>query len=108
MFHDRESNNKINKINESALRIIHKDNNSNFEKLLSKSDLVSVHQRNLQLLLTKIYKTVNYLNPIFMGEEFVAKDVQYNLRGYNSPVLPSVNNSLHGVNNVRFIGKSLW
>ena len=57
MFHDRKMNNKSNKIHERALRIIHKDSTSNFEELLIKSNSVSVHQRNLQLLLTEIYKT---------------------------------------------------
>ena len=80
MFHDRKSNNKINKIHERALRIIHKDSTSNFEELLIKSNSASVHQRNLQLLLTEIYKTVNNLNPSFMAEVFVTKDVPYNLR----------------------------
>ena len=36
MFHDKASNNKINKINERTLRIIHKDSTSNFQELLSK------------------------------------------------------------------------
>ena len=43
MFHDRKSNNKINKIHERALRIIHKNSTSNFEELLIKSNSVSVH-----------------------------------------------------------------
>ena len=72
MFHDRKSYNKINKIHERALRIIHKDSTSNFESLLIKNNSVSIHQRNLQLLLIEIYKTVNNLNPSFMAEVFVA------------------------------------
>ena len=71
MFHDRKSYNKINKIHERALRIIHKDSTSYFESLLIKSNSVSIHQRNLQLLLSEIYKTVNNLSPSFMAEVFV-------------------------------------
>ena len=41
IFHDRKSYNKINKIHERALRIIHKDSTSNFENLLIKSNSVS-------------------------------------------------------------------
>ena len=58
MFHDRASNNKINKVHERALRTIHKGSTSNFQELLNKSDSVSVHQINLQLLQTEIYKAV--------------------------------------------------
>ena len=72
MFHERKSNNKINKIHERALRIIHKDSTSNFEELLVKINSVSVHQRNLQLLLTEIYKTrtVIKLESVFYGGSF--------------------------------------
>ena len=94
MFHDRASNNKINKIHERALRIIHKDSTSNFQELLNKSNSVSVHQRNLQLLLTEIYKTVHNLNPTFMTQVFEEKDVPYNLRESNSLTLPKAKTTL--------------
>ena len=86
MFHDKASNNKINKIHERTLRIIHKDSTSNFQELLSKRNSVSVHQRNLQLLLTEIYETVHNLNlnPTFMTQVFEEKDVPYNFRENNS------------------------
>ena len=108
MFRDRKSNNKINTIHERALRIIHKDSTSNFEELLIKSNSVSVHQRNLQLLLTEIYKTVNNLNPSFMAEVFVTKDVPYNLRGSNNLALPRARTNLYGIDTIRFVGQQLW
>ena len=79
VFHDKESYNKINKIYERALKIIHRDSTSNFEGLLIKSNSVSVHQRNLQLLLIEIYKTINNLNPSFMAEVIAINFVPYNL-----------------------------
>ena len=66
MFHDRNLNNKINRIHERALRIAYKDNVSTFEKLLEMDNSVTVHQRNLQLLMVEIYKTKYNLNPSFM------------------------------------------
>ena len=68
MFHDRNVNNKINKIHQRALRIAFKDTSSNFEELLIKAASVTIHQKNLLLLTTEIYKTKNDLNPKFMGE----------------------------------------
>ena len=56
MFHDRNLNNKTNRIHERALRIAYKDNVSTFEKLLEMDNSVTVHQRNLQLLMVEIYK----------------------------------------------------
>ena len=94
MFHDRKSYNKMNKIHERALRIIHKDITSNFECLLIKSNSMSVHQRNLQLLLIEIYKSINNLNPSFMAEVFVINVGPYNLRSSTNLVLPKARTNL--------------
>ena len=57
MFHDRNLNAKVNRIHERALRIVYKDTHADYEALLELDNAVSVHQRNLQYLMTKIYKT---------------------------------------------------
>ena len=108
MFHNRKSYNKINKIHERALRTIHKDSTSNFESLLIKSNSVSIHQSNFQLLLIKLYKTVNNLNPSFMAEVFVNNVVPYNLRGSTNLVLPKARTNLYGIDTLRFFGLKLW
>ena len=80
MFHDRNSNTKINRIQGRALRIAYKDNTSNFETLLEKDNSISVHQKNLQLLMIEIFKTKNQLNPPLMLEIFEEKALPYQLR----------------------------
>ena len=49
MFHDREANVKLNKVFERAMRIACNDSGNNFA---NKS--LTIHQRNLQLLMTNI------------------------------------------------------
>ena len=105
MFHGRKSYNKISKIHERALRIIHKDSTSNFEGVLIKSNSVSVHQRNLQLLLIENYKTINNLNPSFMAEVFTTNVVPYNLCGSTNLVLPKARTNLYGIDTIRFCRK---
>ena len=39
--------------------------------LLQKDGSIAVHQKNLQNLMTEIYKTTNQINPAYMGEIFV-------------------------------------
>ena len=48
-------NNKICSLHERALRK-YGDNNPSFQSLLEKDSFVSIYQRNLQLLTTKIFK----------------------------------------------------
>ena len=73
MFCDRALNNKVNHIHERALRITYKDMTSDFDTMLVRDNAVPIHIRNLQLLMTEIYKTKWELNPSFMKEIFVEK-----------------------------------
>ena len=66
MFCDRTLNNKVNRIHERALRITYKDMRSDFDTMLLRDNAVPIHIRNLQLLMTEIYKTKWELNPSFM------------------------------------------
>ena len=57
MSHSRTMNNRINKIHEKTLRLVYKDEkNLSLDDLLKKDKSVSIHQRNLQILATEIFK----------------------------------------------------
>ena len=79
IFHSRKINNRINSLHERALRVVYRDYNVTFSELLSKDKSVTVHQINLQLLATEVFKTKNELNPKIMEEIFTFKNVDYNL-----------------------------
>ena len=70
MFSAKDANNKIEKLHKRTLQIIHSDYDSalNYEDLLLRDDSVTIHQRNLQFLMTEIFKTIHGLNPSFMKE----------------------------------------
>ena len=55
MFHSRNLNNKINRLNERCLRIIYNDKHSNFEKLLNEDNSVSTHYKNIHALAIRLY-----------------------------------------------------
>ena len=56
MFHSRRLNNRINHIHERALRIIYQDFSSSFKELLRKDSSLTIHKRNLKLLVTECLK----------------------------------------------------
>ena len=74
MFHSRQLNNQINKIQERAFRLVYKDNKLTFDDLLKLDSSVTVHQRNLQILATEIFKVKNSLAPEIMTEVFEIKE----------------------------------
>ena len=84
MFHSRHLNNKINKIHERALRIAYKDYESSFSTLLERDTSVTIHSRNLQILMTEMFQTKENLSPPFMKEIFLGRNITYNLRHNNN------------------------
>ena len=61
MFHSRELNSQINKLHERALRIVNQDYVSSFTELLEKDKSMTIHNRNIQLLATELFKVKNGL-----------------------------------------------
>ena len=108
MFHSRQLNKKINKIQERALRIIYKDAESTYSELLEKDCAVTIHTKNLQLLMTEMYKTINDLNPSFMKEIFCENECNYSLRNNVEFVQSRVRSVGNGTECVRFKGPQLW
>ena len=68
MFSSKESNTKIEKLRKRALQIIHDDFSSPYETLLLYDNSTTIHERDLQLLMSEILKTINNENPPFMKE----------------------------------------
>ena len=56
MFLSRKLNERINQIHEKVLRIVYKDFNSSFQELLIENNVLNIHHRNLQKLVTEILK----------------------------------------------------
>ena len=84
MFHSRDLNNKIDSLHERALRITYGDRSSSFEDLLKKDNSVSIHYRNIQVLVTELFKVKNNVAPEIMKELFAPKMNHYDLRNNSS------------------------
>ena len=80
MFHSRQLINRITKIQERASRLIYKDSKLTFDDLLKLDNSVTIHQQNLQILATEIFKVKNSLAPEIITEVFEIKEARYNLR----------------------------
>ena len=56
MCHSRTLNNKINRIQQRALRKVYNDYKSNFKELLERDHFFTIHERNIQYLAIETYK----------------------------------------------------
>ena len=63
---------RINKIHERALRLIYRsDSKLTFKELLEKNKTVSIHQKNLQVLATEIFKAKLNISPAILKKTFL-------------------------------------
>ena len=108
MFHSRKLNNRIKRLHERALRTVYKDFNLSFEELLSKDKSVTIHQRNIQKLVTEIFKVKAGLAPEIMKEVFDFVDPPYNLRNNHKFNLRVPNTNRYGIETASYIGPKLW
>ena len=109
MFHSRTLNNRINKIHERALRLFCKSETFlSFDDLLKRNKSVNIHQKNLQLLATEIYKTKNDLEPKIMKDTFHFIQKPYNLR--NDPELQRRRNRTvyYGTESISSLAPKIW
>ena len=77
MIHSDKLNSRINNIHERSLRIVFRDYKSTFQQLLKQNKSVSIHQINLRILTTDIFKTKNVLNTEFKGYVFIFKSLTF-------------------------------
>ena len=109
MFHSRELNNRINRIHERALRLVYQDNSLSFAELLEKDNSVTIHQRNLQVLATEIFKLKNGLAPEIMKEVFEIQNPAYNFRSEATHFKrENVKTTHYGIQSVRYLGPKIW
>ena len=81
MFHIRKMEHSIKRIHKRALNIFHEDSHDHaFQELLAKDKSVSVHQKNLQLLATEIFKSQTGVSRKLMNDILRFVERPYNLR----------------------------
>ena len=107
MFHNRTLNNRINRFHGRAIRIVYRDKTSNFTELLQK-DNVAVHQRNLQVLVSEVYKVKMVLTPQLVKELFPLSTHACNMRSTYEFKLENVKTFHYGTKSFSLLGPKIW
>ena len=109
MFHSRKLNSRVNKLHERALRIVYQDYASSFTELLEKDNSTTIHNRNIQLLATELFKVKNGLSPPFMNKIFVENAQHYyDLRKKAEFKRTNVKTVYNGTETLTFLGPRIW
>ena len=108
MFHSRKLNERINNIHGRALRIVYKDFNSSFQELLIEDNSLNIHHRNLQKLVTEIFKVKNVLSPELMNDVFEFIEKPYSLRTTLHFRSRKIRTAKYGIETPFYLGHKLW
>ena len=86
MLHSRKLNNRINNIHERALRLTYNDSQSSFKEIFGKDHCVTVHHKNLQVLVTDVFKVKRDIDLDIMKDVFELKKT-HAIYGQNQIIL---------------------
>lgn len=109
-FASKKSVNKIESIQQRALRFLLNDQDSSYEELLKKSFKSTMTVQRFRILCIEIYKTINSLNPEYMKDIFIR---QTNTRvrrkqNENNLIVPRKNTVKFGTNSLSSLGPKIW
>ena len=76
--------------------------------LLEKYGQKTLHFRRIKAIACEVFKSINDLNPTFMKEYMIPKEVPYDFRDDNKLVLPHFNTLTYGRNTFKYYGPHIW
>ena len=110
MNHNRSLNNNINKIHERALRKVYRDKKATFQELLENDNNVTVHVKNLQVLVAEMYKVENNCSPEIMRKVFPIDESisEYDLINTSDFVARRIKTVRYGSESLPYLRPRLW
>ena len=109
MFCSRQSNNLINRVNERGLKLTYRnETNKEFQQILRRKIEPTIHHKNLQVLMTEVYKIVNGIAPPIMNSLFNFRANIHNIRNFQEIFTESRKTVRHDIETVTYRAPFLW
>ena len=108
MCHSRTINNEINHLHERCLRVIYNDKISSFKELLERDGSVPIHNRNLQILTTGMFKVYNNIALSIFTQIFNKRNPNYQLRHTSHYSIPPGRSVYDGTERLLFLSSKIW
>ena len=100
--------NKMEKIQERALRFINNDSTSPLKTLLVMANTSPLHVRRMKTIVSEVYKIVNNLSPSYIQDLVQMKVSNYDFRNKHTAVVPRVRTTRYGTRSFRFEAAQIW
>ena len=107
MFCHKQDYLEIAKIQYKTWKIVYNSNQS-YEELLLRNNEVSIHQKQLHILATEVFKSLADINPDFMKSYFTIREKPYCLQNGIFLKTPRADSIHYGTNSVLFQACLVW
>ena len=107
-FCGQVNNQKLENIQERALRILFADYNSSYIELLGKAGTTTLLIQRLRLIALTVFKSLHGLNPPCLNDMFTHKSVPYEMRDSSLLEQSRCRTTQFGLRSISYIGVKLW
>ncbi len=107
-FCGKASTKKIELIHERALRFLLNDQKSTYHELIEKYNYTTMLIRRIITISMEDFKSLHDLNPNFLKEMFLIKELKYSLSDSNIIYQPKFQKVTYGKNIFKYYGPHIW
>ena len=107
-FVEGKNSNKLEKLQERALRIVFDDFSTSYEIMCERANTLPLSFYRLCFLALQMYECVNVFNPTYLNDLFTAQSNDYHLRDSSRLIQPKFNTFKFGFKSFRYFGAKLW
>ena len=107
-FCSTPSTNKIEKVQERALRFVNIDFTSSRQDLLFSTSTAPLHVRRMKQMATEVFKIVNDMSSKYIKDLITIHNSSYNFRRENKASIPQVKSTRYGLRSFRYEAARIW
>ena len=107
-FCSAASTNKLEKVQERALRYINNDHTSSLNDLLKSTNTQPLHVRRIKQMACEVFKIINKMSPEYINDLVEIKTSTYNFRAEKQAEVPRVNTTRYGLRSFRSEAARVW
>ena len=104
----KENSNKLEILQERALRIVFDDFSTSYEILCQRANTLPLSFYRIRFLGIEMYKCVNGFNPTYLNDLFTPQSNDYHHRDSSRLIQPKFNTFKFGFKSFKYFGAKLW
>lgn len=108
IFCGKNNSNKLERLQERALRFVFDDFNTLYDTLLEKANLLPLYMGRIKILGVEVYKCKHGLNPSYLNNLFTEREIPYGLRDSSRFQQPKFDTKTFGYRSFKYYGSKLW